>query len=165
MLTSTFAAAFLMVASVPAVVSLSDSGKVEASLLTGEDAAVVAAIASRYAGEMKPYETWTANSGTNGISVFVCTDVQTYNNEPMYLFRDFRFSADGRLQSISHVCHATRIMETHHAAKPSVNPSRKKTINGAKNGGSENGRPRASSRIHRSEADVFGADVDDLPCL
>lgn len=51
-----------------------------------------------------PLKEWEANSSTNDVCVMVCTDSVQYKFESVVLaFREFRFSSDGRLLSISPV--------------------------------------------------------------
>lgn len=50
-----------------------------------------------------PTKEWTASSGTNDVCIAVCTDSIQYRNSVILAFREFRFSADGRLLSISPV--------------------------------------------------------------
>jgi hypothetical protein len=51
-----------------------------------------------------PLKEWVANSSTNDVCVMVCTDSVQYKLESAVLaFREFRFSSDGRLLSISPV--------------------------------------------------------------
>ena len=51
-----------------------------------------------------PLKEWVANSSTNDVCVMVCTDSVQYKLESVVLaFREFRFSSDGRLLSISPV--------------------------------------------------------------
>ena len=50
-----------------------------------------------------PLKEWTANSGTNEVCVTICTDSIQFGRSIVLAFREFRFSADGRLLAISPV--------------------------------------------------------------
>ena len=50
-----------------------------------------------------PLKEWTANSGTNEVCVTICTDSAQFGRSTVLAFREFRFSADGRLLAISSV--------------------------------------------------------------
>ena len=50
-----------------------------------------------------PIQSWTANSDTNDVYVTICTDSISWGDETVLAFREFRFSPDGRLLSISPV--------------------------------------------------------------
>ena len=50
-----------------------------------------------------PLKEWTANSGTNEVCVTICTDSAQFGRSTVLAFREFRFSADGRLLAISPV--------------------------------------------------------------
>ena len=50
-----------------------------------------------------PTQGWVANSSTNDVYVTVCTDSISWGDETVLAFREFRFSPDGRLLSISPV--------------------------------------------------------------
>ena len=113
-----FAALLFATTAAPMAISISSSEGSEQRPMTEDEIAICATIASRYNGEMKPEESWTAGSGTNDVSIFVCTDVLSHDGTPLYVFRDFTFSADGRLVSISPVQHSISITTTYTTAKP-----------------------------------------------
>lgn len=46
---------------------------------------------------------WEANTATNDLKILVCTDVLPLNTARIFLFREFHFSEDGRLLSVSPV--------------------------------------------------------------
>lgn len=121
-----FAALLFATTAAPMAISISSSEGSEQRPMTEDEIAICATIASRYNGEMKPEESWTAGSGTNDVSIFVCTDVLSHDGTPLYVFRDFTFSADGRLVSISPVQHSISITTTYTTAKPAMPTLRSK---------------------------------------
>ena len=48
-----------------------------------------------------PLKEWVANSSTNDVCVTICTDSVSWGDETVLAFREFCFSPDGRLLSIS----------------------------------------------------------------
>ena len=50
-----------------------------------------------------PLKEWSVNSGTSNVCVTICTDSVSWGGETVLAFREFCFSPDGRLLSISPV--------------------------------------------------------------
>lgn len=123
-----FASLVIAATSAPMAISISSSEGVEQRPMSENEISICATMASRYNGEMKPEESWTAGSGTNGVSIFVCTDVLSHDGTPLYVFRDFTFSADGRLISISPVCHSISITTTRSTVKQPTKPRPKPSL-------------------------------------